>query len=54
MTKGEFTDIHITLEKKYWDYDLLRKLEFGSSTFDRPNVAMTCNDIKRILIDCFS
>lgn len=47
MTKGEFTDIHITLEKKYWDYDLLRKLEFGSSTFDRPNVA-------RILIDCFS
>lgn len=28
MTKGEFTDIHITIEKKNWDYDLPRKLDF--------------------------
>lgn len=28
MIKGEFIDIYIILEKKYWDYDLFRKLEF--------------------------
>lgn len=28
MTKGEFSEINFTVEKKYWDNDLLRKLEF--------------------------
>lgn len=46
MTKGEFTDIHITIEKKNTGITIyLESLNFGSSTFDRPNGTMTCKKL---------